>query len=81
MAGVAFPNLFVGGAKSRIAAAQPFIVSKIGNATQTNLEMFYNLPLTGHIQVTPLVQVVFDPANQAANGTIITGTLRTVFSF
>ena len=34
-----------------------------------------------NIRVTLLVQAIVHPANQNANGTIVTGTLRTVFSF
>jgi Carbohydrate-selective porin, OprB family/S-layer homology domain len=81
MAGVAFPDLFVRGAKSGIAIGQPIIESKIGDATQMNIEAFYNYPVSNNISVTPLVQVIMNPGNQEASGTIVTGTLRTVFSF
>ncbi len=81
MAGIAFPNLFVQGARSGIAIGQPFIESKIGDATQTNIEAFYNFPVSNNVTLTPLVQVITHPGNQSSNGTIITGTLRTVFSF
>ncbi|HBL15110.1 MAG TPA: hypothetical protein DD379_27705, partial [Cyanobacteria bacterium UBA11162] len=46
-----------------------------------NFEAFYNFPINNNIRVTPLIQVITNPANQDANGTIVTGTLRTVFSF
>lgn len=81
MAGVAFPDLFTRGALAGIAAAQPFVEGDIGNATQTNFEAFYKLSVSDNIQVTPLIQVITNPGNQDANGTIVTGTLRTVFSF
>lgn len=81
MAGIAFPDLFVPRALGGIAAVQPFIDSAVGNATQTNLEAFYNFPISDNIRITPLVQVIIDPANQNSNGTIVTATLRTVFSF
>ncbi|MGL5879529.1 MAG: iron uptake porin [Xenococcaceae cyanobacterium] len=81
MAGFAFPDLFVEGASAGIAASQPFIASELGNGTQTNFEAFYRYPLNKNIQVTPLIQVILDPANRNSNGTIVTGTLRTVFSF
>jgi len=74
-------DLFVEGAFAGIAAGQPFIASEIGNATQTNFEAFYNFPVSDNIRVTPVVQVVINPSNQGSNGTIVTGTLRTVFSF
>ncbi|MBE9167738.1 carbohydrate porin [Pleurocapsales cyanobacterium LEGE 06147] len=81
MAGIAFPDLFVSGARIGIAVGQPFIASELGNATQTNIEAFYNFPVNDNIRITPLIQVVTNPANQDSNGTIISVTLRTVFSF
>ncbi len=81
MAGVAFPDLFTKGALAGIAAGQPFIANEIGDSTQTNFEAFYNFPISYNIQVTPLVQVITNPSNQESNGTIVTGTLRTVLSF
>jgi Carbohydrate-selective porin, OprB family/S-layer homology domain len=81
MAGVAFRDMFKLGALAGIAIGQPFIENKVGSATQTNFEAFYNLPVTANIRLTPLVQVITNPANQEENGTIFTGTLRTVFSF
>jgi porin len=81
MAGVAFRDLFLPGALAGIAAGQPFIESAVGNATQTNMEAFYNFSLSDRLRIAPLVQVITNPANQGANGTIVTGTLRTVFSF
>ena len=81
MAGVAFRNLLVPGTSAGVAAGQPFIDTAVGNRTQTNIEAFYNFPFNDNIQVAPLVQVIANPANQDNNGTIVTGTLRTVFSF
>jgi porin len=81
MAGIAFPDLLMKGGLGGIAIAQPFRENKVGNATQTNYEIFYNIPVNDNIRVTPLFQVVTNPSNQNANGTIFSGTLRTVFSF
>ncbi len=81
MAGVSVRDLFSPGAVAGIAASQPFIESDVGNGTQTNFEAFYNFPLNDNLRITPLVQVVTNPANQDSNGTIVTGTLRTVFTF
>ena len=61
-------------------AEKPLRVA-INNSTQTNIEAFYNLPINDNVGVTPLVQVIVHPSNQNDNGTIVTGTLRTVFSF
>lgn len=81
MAGITFRDILVPGTSTGIAAGQPFIENAVGNETQTNIEAFYNFPLSDNIQITPLVQVITNPANQDSNGTIVTGTLRTVFSF
>lgn len=81
MFGLAFPDLWQEGAIAGIAMGQPFIESDVGNATQTNFEAFYNFPVNENIRITPLVQVIVNPGNQAENGTIMTGTIRTVFSF
>jgi hypothetical protein len=81
MAGIAFPDLFMPGAISGIAIGQPFIANEIGNATQTNIEAFYNLPINDNIRITPLIQIITNSANQDNNGTIFSGTMRTVFSF
>ncbi|MFN6559507.1 MAG: iron uptake porin [Nostoc sp. ChiSLP01] len=81
MAGLACRDLFVAGSLAGIAAAQPFIESAVGNATQTNIEAFYNLPIGDNIRITPLIQIITNPANQESNGTIFTGGLRTSFFF
>lgn len=80
MAGFAFPDLFKEGAMAGIAVGQPFIENLVGNSTQTNLELFYNFPVTNNIRITPDVQFVFNP-NNTTGSTIFVGTLRTVFSF
>ena len=81
MAGVAFRDLFTRGALAGVAVGQPFIASEIGNSTQTNYEAFYNYPINRNVQITPTLQIIENAANQNANGTIYTGTLRTTFSF
>lgn len=58
----------------------PFIESAIGNATQTNLEAFYNFPLNENIRITPLVQVLLDPGNQGSNGTDAKRALLTAYA-
>ncbi|TAG85571.1 MAG: S-layer protein, partial [Oscillatoriales cyanobacterium] len=80
-AGVSLQNLFVTGDLAGLGVVQPFILTEVGNATQTNIEAFYNFPLANNIRITPLIQIITHPANQNSNGTIVTGTLRTVFTF
>ena len=79
--GLAFPNLFKRGALAAIAVGQPFIESKVGNTTQTNLEFFYNFPISDNISITPDLAFVFNPNNNSFNSTITIATLRTVFKF
>ena len=81
MAGVAFRDLFTRGALAGVAVGQPFIANEVGNSTQTNYEAFYNYPISRNVQITPTLQIIENAANQNANGTIYTGTLRTTFSF
>ncbi len=80
-AGLAFPNLFKQGALAGIAVGQPFIESNVGNSTQTNVEAFYNFPISENISITPDLQFIFNPNNNSSNGTITVGTVRAVFSF
>ena len=80
MFGLAFPDLFKEGAMAGIAIGQPFIESKIGNASQTNVEAYYSFPVSSNIKITPDVQFIFNP-NNTSGSTIFVGTLRTVFSF
>jgi Carbohydrate-selective porin, OprB family/S-layer homology domain len=80
-AGLGFQDLLQKGDVAGIGVAQPFILSTIGDATQTNFEAFYNIPVSPKIRITPIVQVISNAGNQRTNGAIVTGTLRAVFSF
>jgi hypothetical protein len=77
--GFAFPNLFKKGALAGIGVGQPE-ANLATPATQTNLEIFYNYPLSDNIRITPDIQFIFSPDNLPAP-TVFVGTLRTVFSF
>jgi hypothetical protein len=46
-----------------------------------NFEAFYNIPVSKKFHLTPIVQVISNAGNQRSNETIVTGTLRGVFSF
>ncbi len=80
-AGLAFQDLFLKSDLAGIGIAQPFVLNSVGNATQTNFEVFYNIPISKNVRLTPIVQVITNAGNQSSNGTIVTGTLRSVFSF
>lgn len=81
MVGFAFPDLFRSNDLLAIAVGQPFIESKVGNATQTNLEVFYRIPVSENISITPDLQFIFNPNNNSENSTITIGSLRTTFTF
>lgn len=81
MAGVTYANVFKQGDLSGIAVTQPFVESRVGNATQTIFETFYDFPITDGVNIAPFGQVVVSPANQDTNGTIMVGGIRTVFPF
>jgi hypothetical protein len=81
MAGIGFRDVLIPKSIGGIAIGQPLIEDRVGNETQTNLELFYNIPISDRIRITPLLQIITNPANQDANGTIFSGTVRTVFSF
>ncbi len=80
-AGLAFPDLFRVGALGAIAVGQPFVEGNVGNATQTNIEAFYRIPVSDNISISPDLQFIFNPNNNTANSTVTIGSLRAVFSF
>lgn len=83
-AGVTLADLFIPGAVGGFAIGQPLVFQedaiRLFDGTQTNFELFYRLPLSDNISVTPALQLITDPGNQNGNA-ILTGTLRTVFNF
>lgn len=81
MTGIAVIDLFKEGTRLGVAAGQPFIANEIGDDTQTNFEAFYNFPVNDNIAIAPILQVINNASNQNSNDTIITGTIRTVFSW
>jgi hypothetical protein len=81
LAGITIKDLFKPGAALGMAGGQPFIENQVGSGTQTNFEAFYRFPVNDNIHISPVVQVITNAGNQNSNDTIVTGTLRTVFSF
>jgi hypothetical protein len=79
--GFAFPDLFREGAIAAIAVGQPLVERNIGNATQTNVELFYAIPIAENITITPDLQFIFNANNNSNNSMTTLGTIRTVFSF
>jgi hypothetical protein len=81
MVGLAFPDLLRRDDLLAFAVGQPFIESKVGNSTQTNLEIFYRFRVSDNISITPDLQFIFNPNNNNENSTITIGSLRTTFTF
>ena len=79
--GLALRNLVIPGTLAGVAIGQPFVTSRLGNATQTNFEAFYNLNLSDNISITPSLDLVTNANNNRSNGTTVEGTLRTSFEF
>ncbi|HEY9884429.1 MAG TPA: iron uptake porin [Thermosynechococcaceae cyanobacterium] len=73
-------QLFIPGSTAGIAIGQPFVEKDLGDATQTNLEVFYSFLLNDNISVTPALTVVSNPDNRD-RGTIFQWFLRLVYSF
>ena len=73
-------RLFIPGSTAGLAIGQPFVAKDLGNATQTNFELFYSFLLNDNINVTPALTVVSNPNNRD-RGTIFEWLLRLVYSF
>lgn len=73
-------RLLVPGSTAGVAIGQPFIAKDLGNATQTNFEIFYSFLLNDSISVTPALTVVSNPNNRD-RGTIFEWLLRLVYAF
>jgi hypothetical protein len=81
--GLALTDLLKPGAQAGLSIGQPLIFKDalgLFTGTQTNYEAFYHYPITNNINISPTLQVVVAPGN-AIGDTIVTGTLRTTFTF
>jgi hypothetical protein len=54
---------------------------QLTSGRETDLEIFYRLPIGDRLTITPDLQLIFDPLNVAGNPIITIGTVRAVFSF
>ena len=78
--GLTLQDWLVPGALAGLAVGQPFAGTDLGDATQTNFEAFYNLPLNDRLSVTPVFMLITRPDNDDRPA-IWQGTLRTVVTF
>lgn len=74
-------NWLIPGTLAGFAVGQPFVESDLGNGTQTNYEIFYNLAINDHFSLTPTFMLVTDPNNNDDSNSIWQATVRTLFSF
>lgn len=86
MAGLGYRDLFVEGSLLAGAVGQPFINSLgsapgINDSTQTNYELFFRVPISDHIAITPVLMAITNANNSSANSPILQGLIRTSFSF
>lgn len=51
------------------------------SSSALHLELFYRLRITENISLTPGILIVLNPDHNAANDTLVIGTLRTTFRF
>ncbi len=79
--GLGLRNLFIPSSVAGIAVGQPFVTNGLGNGTQTNFEVFYNLSLKENFSITPTFSLVINSDNDRSQDTIWQTTLRTVISF
>lgn len=79
--GLALDDLFIPGTLAGVAIGQPFVENDLGDATQTNIEAFYNFQLSDNISITPTFAIVANANNNRDADTIWQATLRTSFKF
>mgnify|MGYP006420570563 CR=1 FL=1 len=79
--GISLRDRLIPGTLAGVAIGQPFVADAVGDATQTNFELFYSLPLSDNIGVTLASAIVANADNNSDRPTIWQGTLRTAISF
>jgi len=72
-------EIIIPGSVAGVAIGQPFIAN-IGNATQTNVELYYSFDLNDRISFSPAFLVVANPNNRNT-GTVFEWILRLVYAF
>lgn len=78
--GLTVRNLVIPGSTVGIAVGQPFVDSDLGDATQTNIEAYYNFLVNDNISFSPRLMIVTNPDNDRAN-TIWEWAIRMVYTF
>uniref|UniRef100_A0A832H1I3 Porin n=1 Tax=Oscillatoriales cyanobacterium SpSt-402 TaxID=2282168 RepID=A0A832H1I3_9CYAN len=73
-------DIVIPGSVAGLAIGQPFIESKIGDATQLNVEGYYSFDLNDSISFSPAFLIVANPNNRST-GTIFEWLVRLVYTF
>jgi hypothetical protein len=73
-------NIVIPGSVAGLAFGQPFVTGDIGDATQTNFEVYYRFNLNDSVIFSPAFLVVANPNNRAI-GTFFEVVVRMTFSF
>ncbi len=86
MFGLGYRDLWVEGSLLAGAVGQPFInnlpsAPGVNDSTQTNFELFYRIPVSDSITLTPVFMAVTNANNISSNAPIFQGLLRSTFSF
>ncbi|MDX2232349.1 MAG: iron uptake porin [Leptolyngbyaceae cyanobacterium bins.349] len=78
--GTTFREIIIPGSVAGLAIGQPFIENDIGNATQTNVELYYSFDLSDRVSFSPAFLIVANPNNRNT-GTIFEWIVRLVYAF
>jgi len=73
-------EILIPGSVAGIAIGQPFIERDLGNATQTNVEIYYSFDLNDRVSFSPAFLIVANPNNRNT-GTIFEWVIRLVYAF
>jgi len=73
-------DIVIPGSVAGLAIGQPFIESKVGDATQLNVEGYYSFDLNDSISFSPAFLIVANPNNRST-GTIFEWLMRLVYTF
>ncbi|MDX2243549.1 MAG: iron uptake porin [Leptolyngbyaceae cyanobacterium bins.302] len=73
-------EILIPGSVAGVAIGQPFIEGDLGDATQTNFELYYSFDLNDRISFSPAFLVVANPNNRST-GTVFEWVVRLVYAF
>ncbi len=86
MFGLGYRDLWMPGSLLAGAVGQPFLnnlpsAPGVNDSSQTNYELFYRIPISDNISLTPVFMAITNANNISGNAPIFQGLLRSSFSF